>query len=97
MKNMKRHLFSIVLLFSLNAKSQVINQDSAWFRENYYKIEKAIPMRDGVKLFTSIYVPKDSTEKHPILIERTPYSAAPYGPDRYRDFWSGYERYFLRE
>ena len=48
-------------------------------------------MRDGVKLFTSIYVPKDSTEKHPILMERTPYNCAPYGPDEYRDFWTGYK------
>ena len=45
-------------------------------------------MRDGVKLFTSIYVPKDSSEKHPILMERTPYNCAPYGAGEYRDFWS---------
>ncbi len=54
-------------------------------------------MRDGVKLFTSIYVPRDSTEKHPILMERTPYNCSPYGPDEYRDFWSGYKRNFLHE
>jgi len=53
-------------------------------------------MRDGVKLFTSIYVPKDSTENHPILMERTPYSCAPYG-SQYRDFWAGYKKYFLME
>jgi predicted acyl esterase len=54
-------------------------------------------MRDGVKLFTSIYVPRDSTEKHPILMERTPYNCAPYGANEYRDFWSGYKRFFLHE
>ncbi len=74
-----------------------MNQDSAWFRDNYYKIEKSIPMRDGVKLFTSIYVPKDSSEKHPILMERTPYNCAPYGAGEYRNFWSDYNRYYLRE
>ena len=54
-------------------------------------------MRDGIRLFTSIYLPKDSSEKHPILMERTPYNCAPYGPDLYRDFWSGYKKYFLQE
>ncbi len=54
-------------------------------------------MRDGIRLFTSIYIPKDSTEKHPILMERTPYNCAPYGAGSYRDFWSDYNRYYLRE
>jgi len=35
---------------------------------NYYKIERYIPMRDGVKLFTSIYIPKDTTRQHPIML-----------------------------
>ncbi len=94
---MKLHFIFLFLLISGTSRSQNINQDSAWFRDNYYKIEKAIPMRDGVKLFTSIYVPKDSTEKHPILMERTPYNCAPYGPDAFRDFWNGFDRYYLRE
>lgn len=42
-----------------------------------------IPMRDGVKLFTAIYIPKDSTEKYPFLLMRTPYSCRPYGEDNY--------------
>jgi putative CocE/NonD family hydrolase len=41
-------------------------------------------MRDGVKLFTSVYVPKDSAQSYPIMLERTPYSVAPYGIDNYR-------------
>ncbi len=85
------------LFFSCFGFSQNHNQDSAWFRENYYKIERSIPMRDGVKLFTSIYIPKDSTEKHPILMERTPYSCSPYGEGQYADLWAGYEKYYLRE
>ncbi|MCO6496645.1 MAG: CocE/NonD family hydrolase [Chitinophagaceae bacterium] len=40
-------------------------------------------MRDGVKLYTIIYVPKDQSEKYPFLIQRTPYSVAPYGRDNY--------------
>ena len=40
-------------------------------------------MRDGVKLFTSVYVPKDRSQPFPILMERTPYSVGPYGVDQY--------------
>jgi len=94
---MKLHLLLLLICTAQIVSSQNINQDSAWFRDNYYKIEKSISMRDGVKLFTSIYVPRDSTEKHPILIERTPYNCAPYGANEYRDFWSGYKRFFLHE
>jgi putative CocE/NonD family hydrolase len=52
-------------------------------RENYTKYEYRIPMRDGKKLFASVYVPKDQTKTYPFLIQRTPYSAAPYGVDEY--------------
>lgn len=48
-------------------------------KENYTKIDTNIVMRDGIKLKTIIYIPKDETEKYPFLIERTPYSAGPYG------------------
>ncbi|MDP4130764.1 MAG: CocE/NonD family hydrolase [Bacteroidota bacterium] len=85
-------LFCSGLIFSQNQY-----QDSAWFRENYYKLERRITMRDGVKLFTSMYIPKDSTQKHPILMERTPYSCAPYGEDQYARLWQNYKRYYLRE
>jgi putative CocE/NonD family hydrolase len=55
-------------------------------RENYNKFESMVPMRDGVKLFTSIYVPKDVAEgkAYPIMLQRTGYSVAPYGIDQYR-------------
>lgn len=73
------------------------NEDSAWIREHYYKIEKMIPMRDGIKLFTALYIPKDSAEKHPILFNRTPYSCSPYGEDKisprlYGSYWINYLR-----
>ena len=79
------------------AYSQGNSQDSAWIRENYYKVERTIAMRDGVKLFTSFYIPKDTTEQHPILLTRTPYSCAPYGTDKWRNFAERYYRYYLRE
>ena len=54
-------------------------------REHYSKTEVMIPMRDGVSLFTIVYEPKEQSEKHPILLVRTPYSIAPYGLDNYRE------------
>ena len=42
-------------------------------------------MRDGVKLFTAVYLPKDASKACPFLINRTPYAVAPYGPDEYRE------------
>jgi putative CocE/NonD family hydrolase len=56
-------------------------------RENYSKFEYRIAMRDGIRLFTSVYVPKDvfsDGKTYPILMERTGYSVAPYGIDQYR-------------
>ena len=53
-------------------------------KEHYTKYEFRIPMRDGVHLFTSVYVPKDTSRTYPFLIDRTPYSVGPYGVDQYR-------------
>lgn len=53
-------------------------------KEHYTKYEYRIPMRDGVRLFTAVYVPKDGSHSYPFLINRTPYSVAPYGVDQYR-------------
>ncbi|TAH01514.1 MAG: CocE/NonD family hydrolase [Sphingobacteriales bacterium] len=83
-------LLAIVLVQAQNSL------DSAWIRDNYTKKEIYIPMRDGVKLFTSIYTPKDATEEHPILMSRTPYSCAPYGENNYRSFWNNHWRYYMR-
>ena len=54
-------------------------------KANYQKFEYDVPMRDGVKLRTEVYVPRDSSARYPILLTRTPYSSAPYGPDAYRE------------
>jgi putative CocE/NonD family hydrolase len=58
----------------------------AWLAEHYTKYEHLIPMRDGVHLFTRVYVPKDDSQKWPILITRTPYALKPYGENNYSDF-----------
>lgn len=59
-------------------------QGEKTIREQYTKYEYRIPARDGKRLFTSVYVPKDQSEKWPILMTRTPYSVAPYGVDQYK-------------
>lgn len=56
---------------------------SAEVQAAYAKREVRIRMRDGTELFTSIYTPRDTTKSYPILLMRTPYSVAPYGPDAY--------------
>lgn len=55
-----------------------------YVRAHYTKYEYRIPMRDGVRLFTSVYVPKDQSQPWPFLMDRTPYSVAPYGEDQYK-------------
>jgi putative CocE/NonD family hydrolase len=53
-------------------------------KARYTKYEYRIPMRDGVRLFTAVYVPKNQDERYPILLTRTPYSVQPYGEDAYK-------------
>jgi putative CocE/NonD family hydrolase len=88
-------LFIILSCYCLLLIAQ--NPDSIWIVNNYTKMERMIPMRDEVKLFTSIYLPKDNSEKHPILITRTPYSCEPYGEDKWKDYWNSYQKEYLRE
>ncbi len=91
----KLSLFCFLALLSLSSFSQ--NADSTWFVNNYTKKETYITMRDGVRLFTSMYIPRDSTEKHPFLMTRTPYSCAPYGEDKYVSIWHSYVMAYAKE
>ncbi|MBI3792455.1 MAG: CocE/NonD family hydrolase [Gemmatimonadetes bacterium] len=81
-----RHLVALGLLWSVAPRALHAQPvDSTWLRAHYRKVEARIPMRDGVRLFTSIYVPRDTAgQRFPILLTRTPFSAGPYGPDAYR-------------
>ena len=47
----------------------------------YTKTEYRIPMRDGIRLFTAVYTPKDTSQDYPVLMMRTPYNVGPYGTD----------------
>ena len=76
----------LILAFGLmpRAWAQETPREEFNIREHYTKYEYRIPMRDGVHLFTSVYVPKDTSVAYPFLVNRTPYSLAPYGEDQYR-------------
>ena len=73
-------IFCFITLFAQN------RADNTFVKENFIKKEVYITMRDGVKLFTSIYIPKDisRTKKYPFIMQRTCYSVAPYGENEYR-------------
>src|SRR6476619_4459814 len=75
--------FPLSLAGLLVAVSAVHAQESA-VQSAYTKQEVSIPMRDGKKLFTAIYAPKDASQPWPILLTRTPYSVGPYGADKFK-------------
>src|ERR1043166_1314646 len=80
MKKLLVIILSLLILIGLEVQAQPLK-----LKDHYNKREVYIPMRDGIKLFTIIYSPKDSTKKYPVLLMRTPYSIAPYGPDTFPD------------
>jgi putative CocE/NonD family hydrolase len=73
------------LLFVMAAACSTLFAQSTYVKEHYTKKDVYITMRDGVKLFTSIYTPNDAskTNKYPIMMQRTCYSIAPYGEAKY--------------
>ncbi len=81
---MKRILVISAFLLVLCAGGALADSRANYIRSNYSKFEYRIPMRDGVTLFTSVYIPNDFTKTYPVLFTRTPYRVAPYGADRYK-------------
>ncbi len=94
---MRKILLSLFFIFYVLVVSAQNEKDSAWVRNNYTKTEQYIPMRDGVKLFTAIYLPNDKSEKHPILMNRTPYSCSPYGANFSGRLHTIHWKYYARE
>ncbi|MEM9859113.1 MAG: CocE/NonD family hydrolase, partial [Bacteroidota bacterium] len=77
---------TLISIFILGAGAVFAqNKDSVFVRQNYEKAEYDIPMRDGTKLHTTVYTPKDKSKKYPFLIQRTPYSSRPYGEGKMRN------------
>lgn len=80
---MKRFVFYLLFLSPFISVAQA-DADAAWVKDNFTKKEYYIQMRDGIKLYTAVYEPKDVSQKYPILMQRTPYSCRPYGEANYR-------------
>jgi len=77
---MKNIFLFASILFVVSVCAQ---QNTNYVKDNYTKIDTTITMRDGIKLYTIIYIPKDSSQQYPILMQRTPYSVWPYGSNNY--------------
>ena len=76
-------LLGIAVVFAAGGPASAQVAPAYDVRAHYEKREYTIPMRDGVKLFTSVYTPRDRSRNYPLLLNRTPYSVAPYGADAY--------------
>ncbi|QLE03015.1 CocE/NonD family hydrolase [Galbibacter sp. BG1] len=74
----------ILLLFLFVSYSCLTAQEEYDVKNHYTKQEVSIEMRDGIKMHTTIYSPKDTSREYPIIIQRTPYSCQPYGEDQFR-------------
>jgi len=88
----KNTLFVLLIVFTMLSckeyKHQAIDNSKAeqvdtYVKDNYTKTEVMIEMRDGIKLHTTIYSPKDTSKSYPMLLKRTPYSCRPYGEDKF--------------
>ncbi|HEY8562850.1 MAG TPA: CocE/NonD family hydrolase [Pyrinomonadaceae bacterium] len=98
---MKIKFFAVAALilcaiFTLQSQTPPPSELAKYIQENYTKREVMIPMRDGVKLFTAVYEPKDKSQKYPIMFDRTPYTVQPYGADKFKTLL-GPSELFTRE
>jgi putative CocE/NonD family hydrolase len=82
-----------LLIYIMAVSSNSYSQSFDLLKQKYDKQEVYITMRDGVRLFTSIYTPKNNSVTHPLLINRTPYDIEPGGPDNFNFFMQIYSRY----
>lgn len=89
-------VFFYFILCSYLLSAQTIDEN--YLKKHYQKKEYQIEMRDGVHLYTAVYTPHNRDEKHPILLQRTPYSCRPYGEsDYHKSLWSSYYREYIQE
>lgn len=98
-------LFTFVLFTVLSCQEtkhqatetpEIADAVNTFAKDNYTKKEVMIEMRDGIKLHTTIYSPKDTSKAYPILMMRTPYSCRPYGEDEFRSK-IGPNKYLMEE
>ncbi len=88
-----KNLFVVLLVFAF---AKAYAQETYDVKANYTKQEVAIEMRDGIKLHTTIYSPKDTSKTYPMVMQRTPYSCRPYGEDQFRSK-IGPNKYMMEE
>lgn len=88
-------IFMLMMVGIIHAQER---QPDTFVKDHFDKKEVYIPMRDGVRLFTSIYIPKDisRSNKYPVLMQRTCYSVAPYGENDYKTSL-GPNKYLMNE
>ncbi len=91
-------LLALALAWSLREAPAAGEGESlpAYIKRAYTRHDYRIPMRDGKHLYTVVYTPRDTSQKYPILMMRTPYSVSPYNPKAMRGSL-GPNKYFARE
>jgi hypothetical protein len=92
-----KNLILFLLFFNTSVLASPINEDSLYLVQHYTKAEYQVPMRDGARLFTIVYSPRDQSKKYPILFNRTPYNSSPYGKEMNFSFRRGLSSAFLKE
>src|SRR5947209_1891242 len=83
--NSLRHVHAplIPFLFAAFFSSPLLGQGVDYIKSHFTKREYQVPMRDGVRLFTAVYAPKDTSQRYPILMIRTQSGVRPYGVDQF--------------
>jgi len=76
--------FCLTILALLLVSCASGEEETFRIKSNYLKAEHMIPMRDGVKLYTQVYTPRDKSQEYPIMLFRTPYSIGSYQKNAYR-------------
>lgn len=89
----KKFLLIVLITFTISSCKETEHQasetkakvevENTFTKDNYTKKEVMVEMRDGIKLHTTIYTPKDTSKEYPILFKRTPYSCRPYGENEF--------------
>jgi putative CocE/NonD family hydrolase len=92
-----KYVYILILFLITGFNLHATDPDSLYLAQNYTKSEYEIPMRDGAKLFTVVYSPKDQSVSYPVLLNRTPYGVPPYGDEMGFSFRRGLFPQFLRE
>jgi uncharacterized protein len=66
------------------ARADIPAKPGQYIKDHYTRKTLRVPMRDGVRLHTIVYAPKDTTRQYPFILFRTPYGIGPYEEDKYR-------------